>query len=362
MTHGTGPDSGRTPTIFLHIGTMKSGTSYVQGMLWRNREALRRNGVLYPGEKWTEQVDAARQVLGGFGAARNAIAPGTWQAMADKMRHWSGRSSIMSMELLSFAEPPKITEIVQSLAPAEVHAVITARDLARVIPSAWQESTQNRQTWTWEDYVASLTGESDVEPLAFKRFWKQHDLVQMASSWAAELGTDRVHLVTVPRAGGRRDELWRRFCTVVGLDPDAYRGANEVRGNPAVGAASAEFLRRLNVEIARDVDVATYERLVKRFLAKNTLAHRAGEIRLILPAQYRDWAARRARQLADGVRATGVQVIGDLEELLPANDLETGTVEIAERDVTDAAVHALEALVLRLAGVRRERVVGRNGG
>lgn len=355
MTPGASPDRADVPTIFLHIGTMKSGTSYVQGMLWRNRAALRRDGVLYPGEKWTEQVDATRQVLGGSGAARINIAPGTWSAMADQMRTWPGRAAIMSMELLSFAEPPKVAEIVGSLAPAEVHAIITARDLARVIPSAWQESTQNRQTWTWLDYVASLSGESDAEPLAFKRFWKQHDIVEIASSWAAELGTDHVHLVTVPPTSGPRDALWRRFCTVVGLDPDAYRGANEVRGNPAVGAASAEFLRRLNVEIAHDVDFATYERLVKRFLAKNTLAHREGEVRLSLPPQYRDWAVRRARELTEGVRATGIEVVGDLDELVPPEGTESGAIEVAEHDVTDAAVNALEALVLRLAGVRRER-------
>jgi hypothetical protein len=348
------------PTIFLHIGTMKSGTSYIQGMLSRNRAALRSDGVLFPGEKWTEQVDATRQVLGGAGAARSNIEAGTWTRMAKQMTAWPGRSSIMSMELLSFAEPDKVGEIAESLEPAEVHAIITVRDLARVIPSAWQESTQNRQTWTWPDYVASLTGESDVEPLAFKRFWKQHDVAAIAASWAAVLGKHHVHVVTVPPSGGPRDELWKRFCTVVGLEPDAYRGANEVRGNPAVGAASAEFLRRLNVEIAHSVDIGTYDQLVKRFLAKNTLAHREGEVRLSLPSQYRDWAVTRARELADGVRATGVDVVGDLDELIPQEDTELGAIEVAEHDVADAAVNALEALVLRLAGIRRERLTGRD--
>jgi hypothetical protein len=342
---------------------MKSGTSYIQGMLWRNRAALYRDGVLYPGEKWTDQVEAARDVLHG-GSANRTIAAGSWRAMADTMTDWTGRAAIMSMELLSFAGPARITEIVGSFGSADLHIVLTARDLARVIPSAWQESTQNSQTWTWPDYVASLTGESDAEPLAFKRFWRQHDIAAIATSWAAEVGADHVHLVTVPHPGQPRDELWRRFCTVVQLDPDAYPGALQVRGNPAVGAASAEFLRRLNIEVGSELDITTYERLVKRFLAKNTLAHRSGEARLSLPPRYHGWAVARARELISGVEAAGVHVVGDLEDLIPAEpDSDPTTTDIVEHEVTDAAVHALEALVLRLAGVPREReAAGRSDG
>lgn len=343
-----------SPVVHLHIGTMKSGTSYVQGMLWRNRQALRRDGVLYPGEKWADQVDAVRDVLAAGGAARRNIPAGVWAAMATAVTTWTGPKAIVSMELLSFAEPTKIREIVSSFDGAEVHATITARDLARVIPSAWQESTQNRQTWTWPDYVSSLSGETDTEPLAFKRFWKQHDVPLIARSWAEVVGTDRVHVVTVPKPGGRRDELWRRFCSVVGLEPDAYGGADEVRGNPAVGAASAEFLRRLNVELGRSVDVVTYDRLVKRYLAKNTLARRTGEARLSLPPEYLAWTTQRARELADGVRASGVDVVGDLDDLVPEDEPSSGATDIVEPEVADAAVHAVEALVLRLAGVRRD--------
>ena len=35
-------------TVYLHIGLFKSGTSFLQSVLLRNQEALRRNGVLFP--------------------------------------------------------------------------------------------------------------------------------------------------------------------------------------------------------------------------------------------------------------------------------------------------------------------------
>jgi hypothetical protein len=351
---------GAPTRIFLHIGTMKSGTSYVQGMLWRSRNDLRADGVLYPGEAaWAEQVEAVRDAIGVGGPDRRPVQVGAWNDMARQMLAWPGHSVIMSMELFSFAGARKVAEIVESLSAAEVHAIITARDLARVIPSAWQESTQNRQTWTWPHYVSSLTGIGEDEPVAYRRFWKQHDLAVMATSWSAAVGAARVHLITVPPSGAPRDELWRRFCSVVGLDANRYVVPDSVRGNPAVGAASAEFLRRLNERLG-DLDPATYERLVKRFLGKRTLAHREDEPRLALPARYQQWASDRAATMVDQLRSSGIDVVGDLDDLLPTVDPNASDVDqVTDHEVVDAALHAAHALVLELAAADPDSVGGR---
>ncbi|NUS49791.1 MAG: hypothetical protein HOQ22_01965, partial [Nocardioidaceae bacterium] len=37
--------------VFLHIGAPKSGTSYLQSTLWRNRALLREHGLLLPGSR-----------------------------------------------------------------------------------------------------------------------------------------------------------------------------------------------------------------------------------------------------------------------------------------------------------------------
>lgn len=354
----------QVPVVFLHIGTMKSGTSYIQGMLWRNRDVLRAQGVLFPGSSWQDQVVAVRDVIGADSGGRRETVSGAWESMRDAMLGWTGAKAVLSMELLSVAAPERIESVVASLAPAEVHVVITARDLARVIPSAWQESTQNRQTWTWPVYLSAVTGEGQAAPAAFRRFWRQHDVAAIATQWAEVVGKDHVHVVVVPAAGGPRDELWRRFCSAVGLDETAFAGANRVRGNPAVGAASAEFLRRLNVAVGRDLGVVDYDLLVKRFLAKRTLAHRTTESRLDLPARYHGWAVERARQMITEIQRSGVQVVDDLDDLVPTASPEPRTdgdggdgsadiEDIPEDEVAEAGLHAVEALVLRLAGSTR---------
>ena len=36
---------------FLHVGTAKSGTSYLQDLWWRHRDELRDRGLLLPGRR-----------------------------------------------------------------------------------------------------------------------------------------------------------------------------------------------------------------------------------------------------------------------------------------------------------------------
>ena len=54
------PDTS-TPTqqrVFLHIGAPKTGTTFLQDVLVRNKAALRANGVLYPGRNGTHVMAA----------------------------------------------------------------------------------------------------------------------------------------------------------------------------------------------------------------------------------------------------------------------------------------------------------------
>ena len=36
--------------VYVHVGLPKTGTTYLQHMLWESREALAADGVLFPGE------------------------------------------------------------------------------------------------------------------------------------------------------------------------------------------------------------------------------------------------------------------------------------------------------------------------
>ena len=47
---------------FLHVGTAKSGTSYLQDRWWQHRDALRAQGLLLPGSGRRDPFTAAAVV------------------------------------------------------------------------------------------------------------------------------------------------------------------------------------------------------------------------------------------------------------------------------------------------------------
>ena len=49
---------------FLHVGTAKSGTSYLQDLWWQHRDALRAQGLLLPGSGRRDHFTAAAVVKG----------------------------------------------------------------------------------------------------------------------------------------------------------------------------------------------------------------------------------------------------------------------------------------------------------
>ena len=56
--------------VYLHIGTPKSGTSYLQDICLLNRERLAADGVLWPGREWGDQVRAVQETRGSVGRSR----------------------------------------------------------------------------------------------------------------------------------------------------------------------------------------------------------------------------------------------------------------------------------------------------
>jgi len=55
----------QVPTVYLHIGAFRTGTTYLQQVLRLSHEALAEQGVLFPGnQRWRDQVAGVRDLLG----------------------------------------------------------------------------------------------------------------------------------------------------------------------------------------------------------------------------------------------------------------------------------------------------------
>jgi hypothetical protein len=335
-------------------------------VLHRHRKRLRDVGVLYPGKGNRAHFLAALDLRGiNFAGYDDPDVPGSWERLADQIRSWPG-VSLMSHEILAGAEESEIVAAVGSFGDADVHVIITARDLARQIPSMWQESIKNRQTTPWSDYVNMLrdaVGE-DAPPsqrTLGHRFWRSQDAADIAARWGKQVGADHVHLVTVPGADGSPDELWKRFAGVVGIDSTVLDGRLG-KPNPSLGVVETELLRRLNERVADTMVWPSYRSQIKHRLAESVLVRTQLRGPLRLPSDQRSWAEDWSRELVGHVSDSGVDVVGDLHDLLPAGPAEPPAYspeEITDEDIFEAASPAIVESVKGLVGMVATRRVER---
>ena len=309
------------PRVFLHLGCPKTGTTFLQAMLHQHRDRLERDGVFYPPGRRGAHHDAARDLRnvrrGGY---LDPKVPGAWDRLVDDIHGWTGDGvAIVSSELLAFATEEQAARALSSLRPADVHLVLTLRDLVRQVPAVWQETVKNGNRMRYEEFLRHL--ERDELGPGPRGFWNGQDPDGILCRWAAgTIPADRVHLVTVPPAGAERNLLWTRFAAVLGLDPDAY-AAVSAGANISLGMAETEVVRRLNEQYA-DAPWPFYARHIKHGIAQGVVAGRpAGTDRLVLPGSMLPWVQRRSEQLIASLSGHGYDVVGDLADLRPPADV-----------------------------------------
>lgn len=317
--------------LVLHVGLLKSGTTFVQARLAANLPELERQGVLFP-MPWRRQVRAVSDLASASGGAK------AWSNLVGSVRDHPG-TVLISMEFLAPIAEDRIRRIVADFPDARVEAVITVRDLGRVVPAMWQETLQNRRSWTWSEFQQAVRSESGQ---VGKRFWRQQDVDKIARHWCNVLGPEQVTVITVPPPGAPSELLWERFCAVAGLAPATWEAAP--RANESLGVASALLMGRLNAVLGDDVDGALYNKAVKKRLAKQVLAARKGEepaIGFSVPSWLRKRSTARSAALTD----TGVRIVGDVAELEPLDVPGANPENVPVEDQLDAAVDALARIV-----------------
>ena len=331
--------------VILHVGTPKSGTTYLQDLLWESRSSLAEAGVLYPGAGPEAHFQATLDLKqDDFNGWDDPAVRGAWNRLVEAARAHEG-TTVISHELFGDLPPEVIARVHADLDFAEVHVVVTARDLARQLPAVWQEDVKNRHFMPFDEFVQVVQSDSWDGVWYGRDFWLRHDVPAVVRRWAAGVPADRVHLVTVPQRGADPEALWQRFAGVVGVDP-ALAVPPGGRRNKSLGRAEAELLRRLNERLDYGVDWPTYAGRITHHVAANVLAERPSSGSLAVAPHDRPWVAVRAAAMVEDLRACGCRVVGDLDELLVHD---TGSAEAAPAptadEMLDAALDALIALI-----------------
>ncbi|GAA4967747.1 hypothetical protein [Actinoplanes utahensis] len=322
--------------VFVHIGAPKTGSTFVQNMLFDNAGRLERIGIHLP-VSFAAQDQAMtdlREV-----PWRDPQLYWTWERMLEKVRRCPG-DVILTSEGFGGATTEQARRAVESLLPAEVHVVVAARDLWRTLPSMWQQSIRARSTWSFEEFLGR------VETGRYEGFWEHYTANRMFFRWGDLVPAAQRHLITVPPPGAPHDLLWRRFAGVVGI-PDGVCEETAPVANPSLGAPEIEVLRRVNGALGELYPHRMpYQRVVQHHLIKAVLQKRDNHVRFGVGLNRAEWVTELAEQQIKELRDYPCHIVGELDELRPTAMTDSRSPdELPEREILGAAIETIVGMI-----------------
>jgi len=337
--------------VYLHVGLPKTATTYLQTILWSNREVLEEQGVRLPGYSRRAHLWASRVIRGHPAATREASPHqhGAWDRLRADVAHWRG-TALISHEFFAAASAEQSARMVSELAPAEVHLVLTGREPLGLFTASWQESIKNRDTTAMADYART---ESTASTAVWN--WRTLDIRRVLERWSPVFPPDRVHVLPLPGTDAPRREIWDRFARLLGVDPDSV-DLTQSFPNASMGVVEAETLRRINKyldDFNTAIDRGTY---IRTLLADERLVPRNGDP--FWPDEERiEEIRKRGRAAVDYIAAEGFHVIGDLDALLVPDELEPRRVpeSVTDGEVAQVAVELAASLLHDVRDLRHQR-------
>ncbi|MEO7350578.1 MAG: hypothetical protein ABIR34_12890 [Marmoricola sp.] len=342
-----------TRRVLLHVGAPKTGTSFVQDILFTHRAELRERGILYAAERHDSHFLAALDLMELPWGGLEREAGGAWDRLASQVREWPG-TVIISHEILGTASRLQVARALDSLRgpddDTEIHIVFSARDLVRQIPAEWQENLKHRRTKEYAAFLDNLRDEQRSAQVA-QWFWGVQEVPDVLDRWAGSIPRDRVHLVTVPPPGSSPTLLWERFAGIFGIDPTEFTPTS--RANASLGVPESVLVRRLNERLNDVLPNHHYRRFVRELLVHQNLSSRPGSPRLSLPEDAYRWASDLGRSWVSELALRGYDVVGDLDDLVPGQPVPyTDPHSVEERLVCDAAIDALAIMTIEASRLR----------
>jgi hypothetical protein len=302
--------------MYLHIGAMKTGTSFLQGMLTHNAEPLRESGVfVVPG-----RGPAVADLVNGSPAqlAERAADGGAWAELVSAARSYDGRASVLSHELLSIQRPARADKIVKDFRGLDLDVVLTVRDATHVLPAQWQTTARNHGSQTWPEYVAAAH-DPTTRPRSHTFLLSQR-VGRFIRMWRDRVGAEHVHVVTVPGPGAPREALWERFASVLQVDP-AIATQTQVESNPSTGYATAHLVCLVHAEAARRGLPDFETQRLAGFVAAQAAMRRDEGTKPPLDRATLRFTAGWNREVIRVLRRSRVRLVGDESDLPVKPDL-----------------------------------------
>ena len=334
-----------TRRVFLHIGLPKTGTTYLQSILWEHRDALRDAGLLLPGQRSRSTSGPVATFAARRGSNGAADAPGSWGRLAAEITDWP-QDALITHEFFCGASADQIGAALDRLEGAEVHVVLTAREIVSLVTARWQEWVKNGATGAIDDYPTQRglrphgrVGLGHARPGRHPRSAGRPTYPPSGSTSSAR-----------PAPGRQRRALGALRRRARGRP--GRRSTLGARPNRSLGLVAIELMRRVNAhaDVRRPVDRGVW---LRGYLAEEVLADLDERAVLALAARVaalrergRSRPSRLGRRRIRRARRPGV--LETPEPLEPRRH----PAEVADAEVADVAAQAMARM---LGDVREAR-------
>lgn len=313
--------------FIIHVGAPKTGTSYLERIIWPERERLLADGIWMPGKSRRAHDALMGEVRGSVW--RDPDSRWTWERVIAEAR--AHEAVLISKEMLSGAPQEQVDRVRQLLEGFELHIIVTCRALSATLPSTWQQNVKAGQTHRFGEFL------TEINTGGRPSFWRHHDPYRIIRRWGADIPAEQLHVVTMPADRSDPTLLWKRFASALGVEPGAYR-TPERPENESLGAVEAEYLRRLNVELDNEFPLRTpwmdhvHAPLVRDVLLRPDIMGDQPRRKFGVRPPHRGWVVTRSQRMIERLASYPCTIVGDLGDLEPRIDPEAASPD----DVTEA--------------------------
>jgi hypothetical protein len=304
-------------SVLLHIGPHKTGTTALQSGAASRRPQLEAEGVTYPLHKGRDHHSAAAMAVGGrkwgwVDRGGHYVPEERWTSLVEEVEAAPDRV-FLSSEFFAEISGERLDRVIDDLGRSRVHVAVTLRPLAKIVPSFWQQSLKSGSTRTYDAYLEGILTPGTTAKAA-ETFFSKQDHGAVVERWAAAVGP--ANLTVVVLDDQKRDMLPRTFEGLLGLSQGLLDPPEGARTNRSMTSAECEVLRRVN-EHVRDQNIQwpDYSDIVRYgAVTRMVEGRRPGpdEPALVTPRWALERTAELGEEAAERIKASGVNVIGDL--------------------------------------------------
>lgn len=252
--------------IVLHIGMMKTGTTYLQKVFDANRELLESKGFVYPKTGSFNHQSAFYGLCGSdiyWNKKENDLDVKSSKLLLDSLAGVRDEQRVvLSSEAISTLDDKGVERLLKKIGtPHKV--ILTARNLQKIIPSAWQQYIKGGNLKGYVEFYESFVRNRG----AISGPWRTYAFGEIAGRWSKFCSVD---VIVVDDSSP--EQLWFDFCSSIGLSSEAV--VSKVQGresNQSLCMEDVEILKKFvnKVEVdAPDVDLREKKKLLDGFIKR----------------------------------------------------------------------------------------------